>query len=72
MTATTQTLPAPAPRRAFFFRKHSVLPGFKLTFGFTLFYLSLVVLVPLSTLFARSAALGPAGFWATTLFASSR
>ena len=46
-------------------RPHSVLPGFKLTFGFTLFYLSLVVLVPLSTLFARSAALGPAGFWAT-------
>jgi len=44
---------------------HSVLPGFKLTFGFTLFYLSLVVLVPLSTLFVRGAALGPAGFWAT-------
>ena len=44
---------------------HSVLPGFKLTFGFTLFYLSLVVLVPLSTLFVRGAGLGPAGFWAT-------
>ena len=46
-------------------RKHSVLPGFGLTLGFTLFYLSLVVLVPLSTLFFKSAALGPAGFWAT-------
>jgi sulfate transport system permease protein len=44
-------------------KQHSVLPGFRLTFGFTLFYLSLVVLVPLSTLFFRSAALGPAGFW---------
>jgi sulfate transport system permease protein len=46
------------------FKQHSVLPGFKLTFGFTLFYLSLVVLVPLSTLFFRSAALGADGFWA--------
>ncbi len=46
-------------------KPHSVLPGFKLTFGFTLFYLSLVVLVPLSTLFVRGAGLGPAGFWAT-------
>ena len=48
----------------FRFKQHSVLPGFKLTFGFTLFYLALVVLVPLSTLFFRSAVLGPAGFWA--------
>jgi sulfate/thiosulfate transport system permease protein len=45
-------------------RKHSVLPGFGLTFGFTLFYLSLVVLIPLSTLFLKSATLGPAAFWA--------
>jgi len=44
-------------------RKHSVLPGFGLTFGFTLFYLSLVVLIPLSTLFLKSATLGPAAFW---------
>ncbi len=46
------------------FRKtHSVLPGFPLAMGFTLLYLSLVVLVPLSTLFWKSASLGPAGFW---------
>jgi sulfate transport system permease protein len=45
-------------------KKHSVLPGFGLTFGFTLFYLALVVLVPLSTLFFRSAGLGIEGFWA--------
>jgi sulfate/thiosulfate transport system permease protein len=31
--------------------------------GFTLVYLLLVVLVPLSTLFWKSAGLGPAGFW---------
>ena len=45
-------------------KRHSVLPGFGLTLGFTLFYLSLVVLVPLSTLFFRSAGLGIEGFWA--------
>jgi len=45
-------------------KKHSVLPGFGLALGFTLVYLSLVVLVPLSTLFWKSAGLGPAGFWA--------
>jgi sulfate transport system permease protein len=44
-------------------KKHSVLPGFGLALGFTLLYLFLVVLVPLSTLFWRSASLGPAGFW---------
>jgi sulfate/thiosulfate transport system permease protein len=44
-------------------RQHSVLPGFGLALGFTLFYLSLVVLVPLSTLFWKSAGLGVSGFW---------
>jgi sulfate transport system permease protein len=42
----------------------SVLPGFELALGFTLVYLLLVVLVPLSTLFWKSASLGPTGFWA--------
>jgi sulfate transport system permease protein len=46
-------------------KRHSMLPGFGLTFGFTIVYLGLVVLVPLSTLFFRSASLGPAAFWAT-------
>ena len=45
-------------------KKHSVLPGFPLAMGFTLFYLSLVVLFPLSTLFWKSATLGWGGFWA--------
>ena len=44
-------------------KAHSVLPGFGLAMGFTLLYLSLVVLIPLSTLFWKSASLGPAGFW---------
>jgi sulfate/thiosulfate transport system permease protein len=46
-----------------FRKKHSVLPGFGLALGFTLLYLSLVVLIPLSTLFWKSAGLGPEGFW---------
>jgi sulfate transport system permease protein len=46
------------------FRKTpSVLPGFGLALGFTVFYLSLIVLIPLSTLFWKSAGLGWAGFW---------
>ncbi len=44
-------------------KKPSVLPGFGLTMGFSLFYLSLVVLIPLSTLFWKSAGLGLSGFW---------
>ena len=43
--------------------RHSVLPGFGLAMGFTLFYLSLIVLIPLSTLFWKSAGGGWAGFW---------
>jgi sulfate transport system permease protein len=45
-------------------KRHRVLPGFGLALGFTLLYLSLVVLVPLSTLFWKSAGLGWAGFQA--------
>jgi sulfate/thiosulfate transport system permease protein len=44
-------------------KQHSVLPGFGLAMGFTLLYLSLVVLIPLSTLFWKSAGLGWQGFW---------
>jgi len=45
-------------------KRHSVLPGFGITMGFTLTYLSLIVLIPLSTLVFKSATLGPAAFWA--------
>jgi sulfate transport system permease protein len=45
-------------------RKHGVLPGFGLALGFTVFYLTLVVLLPLSTLFWKSADLGWSGIWA--------
>ena len=44
--------------------KPNVLPGFGLAMGFTLFYLALIVLVPLSTLFWKSATLGWGALWA--------
>lgn len=43
-------------------RRSTVLPGLGLTLGFTILYLSLIVLIPLSTVFVSSAAMGPATF----------
>jgi sulfate transport system permease protein len=43
----------------------SVLPGFRVTLGFTLFYLFLVVLIPLAGLPAKTTALGWSAFWNT-------
>ena len=46
-------------------REPSVLPGFGPALGFTLFYLSLIVLVPLAALIARPWEHGLDGFWRT-------
>jgi len=46
-------------------KHHSVLPGFGLTLGYTLLYLSLIVLIPLAALVARSASMPIAHFWET-------
>lgn len=46
-------------------KEKSVLPGFGLSLGFTVFYLSLVVLLPLSALLIRSSEAGFSGFIAT-------
>lgn len=46
------------------FRQPSVIPGFGLTLGFSLAYLTLIILIPLSGLVWRSAALGWTDFWA--------
>ena len=43
-------------------RVRSVLPGVRLTLGFTLAYLLFLVIIPLSTLFVRTARLGWGGF----------
>ncbi len=42
-----------------------MLPGFGPALGLTMAYLGLIVLIPLSTLFFKTAALGWSGFWAT-------
>ncbi len=43
------------------FRQHSIIPGFGLAMGFTVFYLSLIVLIPLGATFLKtfSAGWGP-------------
>jgi sulfate transport system permease protein len=63
MTAAAAVLAPPAagrPRRA----ARRVLPGFNLTLGYTLLYLSLVVLIPLSALVFKTLSMSWAEFWA--------
>ncbi|PPE76012.1 sulfate ABC transporter permease subunit CysT [Solimonas fluminis] len=49
--------------RARALRPRSAIPGFGLTLGFTLLYLSLIVLIPLAGVFLKSASLGWEGIW---------
>lgn len=44
-------------------RKPSVIPGFGLALGFTLTYLSLIVLIPLAAAMLKAASLGLDGIW---------
>ena len=43
--------------------KHRVIPGFGLSLGFTITYLSLIILIPLAALFLKAGGLGPAEWW---------
>jgi sulfate transport system permease protein len=52
-----------AEGRGLRFKEPSVIPGFGLTLGFTLTYLSLIVLIPLAALILKAASLGFSGFW---------
>jgi sulfate transport system permease protein len=45
--------------------RRSVLPGFRLSLGISLVYLAVVAVVPLSTLFFKSATMTGAAFWQT-------
>ena len=54
---------AVASTRAPRFKQHSVLPGFGIGLGITLFYLSLVVLIPLSALLIKTATMSWDDFW---------
>jgi len=57
-------LPAPG-RRSRHLRGGSPLPGFGLALGFTLLYLGLMVMIPLSTVFLKTATMTWGTFWAT-------
>ena len=46
-------------------RPYSVLPGFNLALGFTIFYLSLIVLIPLSAAFIKTFSMTWEAFWTT-------
>jgi len=46
-------------------RNRRVLPGFGITLGSTMLYLSLIVLIPLSTIFIKTSGLGWEQFWET-------
>ena len=56
---TVAVLQASAPQR----RAKRVLPGFNLTLGYTLFYLCLIVLIPLSALVLKTFTLTWEQFW---------
>ncbi|MEY4413688.1 MAG: hypothetical protein RIQ53_981 [Pseudomonadota bacterium] len=44
-------------------KRHSVLPGFDLTLGITVLYLGLIVVVPLSAAFLKTASMSWPAFW---------
>jgi len=46
-------------------RQHSILPGFGLAMGFTLLYLSLIVLIPLGAAFLKTFTMTWSQFWGT-------
>jgi sulfate transport system permease protein len=47
------------------FKQRSILPGFGITMGFTMLYLSLIVLIPLSGILFKTLGLSFSDFWAT-------
>jgi sulfate transport system permease protein len=47
------------------FKPRNVLPGFGLSLGFTLFYLSIIVIIPLAAVFFKTAELSWSEFWST-------
>lgn len=48
-----------------FCKEHSVLPGFGLSLGYSVVYLSVLVLLPLAALILKASSLSAAAFWAT-------
>jgi sulfate transport system permease protein len=58
-SAASLSAGGPAPKRA----SRRVLPGFNLTLGYTLLYLSLIVLIPISALLLKTFTLSWEQFW---------
>lgn len=48
-------------------KRRGVLPGFGLSMGFTVLYLSLLVLLPLATIFLKTSTIGWSRFWEIAL-----
>jgi sulfate transport system permease protein len=46
------------------FKTRGVLPGFGLSLGYTLFYVGLLVILPLSAMVIKASSLGPSELWA--------
>lgn len=44
-------------------KKRNVIPGFSLSLGYTLFYLCLIILIPMAALFFKTASLSWQDFW---------
>ena len=64
MSAAILSAPQPAPGKTLRKRPtRRVLPGFNLTLGYTVLYLSLIVLIPLSALVFKTFTLSWAQFW---------
>lgn len=64
MTTATLTTPLPAAAAPHRRAQRRVLPGFNITLGYTLLYLSLLVLIPLSALVFKTFTLSWDQFWA--------
>ena len=56
-------LPLSLSRSRMKLKQYSALPGFGISLGFTLFYLSLIVLIPLSMIFFKAFGLGWEHLW---------
>ncbi|OPY58520.1 MAG: Sulfate transport system permease protein CysT [Syntrophorhabdaceae bacterium PtaU1.Bin034] len=64
-TSYVRSAGSEAPIKGIVWRKGSVIPGFGLTLGYSLLYLSLIVLIPLSTVLFKSAGMSIDAFWTT-------
>lgn len=58
MNTLSSPMPVPRSGPSWIARRRRVLPGFGLTFGITFVWLTLIVLIPIATIFLRTAGMG--------------